>query len=176
LQPGFGVVTLTTSSGAILQFGAELLWVAPGLFTADGSGQGLAAAQVVSVHQGKQTFMPAVAKCSAGTCQPIPIKIGSAEGDETVLILYGTGFAETLGPQLGIPTSVLVNGPTIDRSPISLVVDYVGGQGYYPGLDQVNVQLPSSLSSLGLVYLTLMVPGDDPFYTVNSNVVTIDIE
>jgi uncharacterized protein (TIGR03437 family) len=49
---------------------------------------------------------------------------------------------------------------------------YVGPQGQYPGLDQLNVQLPTSLAGSGVV--NVVVKTQDTGAT--SNVVTIAIQ
>ena len=42
---------------------------------------------------------------------------------------------------------------------VSLPVLYAGAQGAYPGLDQVNVQIPGSLRGIGEADLILTVDG-----------------
>jgi uncharacterized protein (TIGR03437 family) len=53
---------------------------------------------------------------------------------------------------------------------VSLPVAYYGAQSQFPGLDQVNLEVPASLAGAGLVNLTITVDG------AAANVVTFDIE
>ena len=92
LQAGPAVVNLTTSSGAQITGDATLAAAAPALFSANETGRGTAAAQVVIGHaDGSQTFIPAIATCSASGCTPIPINLGSST-DQAYLVLFGTGI------------------------------------------------------------------------------------
>jgi uncharacterized protein (TIGR03437 family) len=55
---------------------------------------------------------------------------------------------------------------------MSLPALYVGPQGQYAGLDQVNVQLPASLAGSGTVNVVVKTQDTG----VTSNVVTVDIQ
>jgi uncharacterized protein (TIGR03437 family) len=76
------------------------------------------------------------------------------------LILYGTGIRNR---------SSLAN-VTININGTDVPVLYAGLQPSYEGLDQINVQLPQSLSGSGQVNVILTVDGQ------TANVVTIDIQ
>ena len=112
---------------------------APGLFTIDGA---TPAGQIIRVHaDGSQDAPEAV------TSAPIDA------ADTIYLVLYGTGirhFAAT---------------PTCTIGGQRVPVLFAGAQGGFPGLDQVNVQLPAGLS--GAVKLSVTVDG------VESNAVTV---
>jgi len=76
-----------------------------------------------------------------------PINMGSAT-DSVYLILYGTGLdAATVSK-----VTVAVNG-------VNAPVLYVGPGGGFPGLDQVNIQLPVSLAGKGDVNVQLTAAG-----------------
>jgi uncharacterized protein (TIGR03437 family) len=55
--------------------------------------------------------------------------------------------------------SVIVQARLSSGTTINLPVEFAGRQGVLPGLDQVNVILPSQLSGAGLVQLTITVGG-----------------
>jgi uncharacterized protein (TIGR03437 family) len=197
------LVTLTTSSGAKVTATISTYWTAPSLFTADESGAGVPAAQVVIGHaDGSQTFIGSVAQCSSSGCTPLPINLGSST-DEAVLELFGTGIrgvAEIcgLGPCQSSPASPPVPAVTVMATSntypyavlySSLPVLYYGPQGGWTvtgdpapgsfyGLDQVNVLLPHSMAGLGPIELTLIEVADPTWQnkSVASNSVTVDIQ
>jgi large repetitive protein len=136
-----GVATLTVGGmSAALPVGRT----APGLFTVDASGKGVAAAQVVTVHaDGTQ---------DAGSADAI--EVGGA-GDAVYLILYGTGvrhFADRV-------VCTVAGRPA--------TVAFAGAQSGSAGLDQVNVLLPAELKGAGRVELVVTADG------VASNAVTV---
>jgi uncharacterized protein (TIGR03437 family) len=124
--------------------------VAPGLFSASSSGQGLAAGSVQAVNGGSSVLLPiAVYDASLNQAVPEPISLGSA-GTLVYLDFYGTGFrmanslADVLVSLGGVPVPVL----------------YAGAQSQYPGLDQLVVgPIPQSLSGRGAVTVSTNVDG-----------------
>ena len=128
--------------------------VAPGLFSADSTGSGPAAAQVQRVAaDGTQTF-EATASFNRATSkyeyQPIVMNTGtSLVSDDVYLVLYGTGMRHRSSLQ---NVRVRIGGQEGE-------VLYVGDQFAYPGLDQVNIRLPQSLAGAGLVDIVLTVDG-----------------
>ena len=152
LFPGGGTAALRIGQ-------VNLQKVAPGLFSADGSGKGVAAATGVSVAIPSTTQYPVdVFTCTSAGCVADPINVGI---DRPVyLTFYGTGIrgASSLG-------NVIV---TIGTTPIQPT--YAGPQPQIPGLDQVNVPLSLNLRGSGLVNVTITVDG------VTSNPVQINIQ
>lgn len=65
--------------------------------------------------------------------------------DTVYLELFGTGLRHASS----------LSSVTVQVGNVSLTPLYVGPQGQYPGLDQVNVQLPSSLTGSGTVKVTV---------------------
>ncbi len=147
--PGTASITIHVPGATDTVLSAEIRAVAPGLFTADASGQGAAAATV----NGLLAF-----SCSGSGCASVPINVSGAS--PVSLSLYGTGIRRA---------SSLVN-VTCTVGGVSVPVLYVGAQGVYPGLDQVNIQVPSSLRGLGQADLILTVDGQA------ANTVRIDIQ
>ncbi|MEO8371255.1 MAG: serine hydrolase, partial [Candidatus Solibacter sp.] len=117
---------------------------APGLFRLNAGG--LAAASLVRSSPGQPQLWENVYQLdSEGNLIAKPIVFGP--GDEVVtLILYGTGIRQKAGQ----PVSVQAGGST-------LIPSYAGTQVQYPGLDQVNLELPRSLSGAGTVEITVSV-------------------
>jgi uncharacterized protein (TIGR03437 family) len=160
LQAGPAVVNLTTSSGAQITGDATLAAAAPSLFSANETGRGTAAAQVVIGHaDGSQTLIPSIATCSASGCTPIPINLGSST-DQAYLVLFGTGIRGAGGASA--VTATVGNTPCL--------VAFAGAQGTYFGLDQVNVELPHSLVGSGTVNVVITAAGE------TANTVTMDIQ
>jgi endoglucanase len=101
--------------------------VAPGLFSANANGRGIAAAQVVRVKaDGTQTRFVAT-----------PIDFGDSS-DRLFLLLYGTGFRRAAGATLKIGSE-------------DVPVQFAGAQPVFSGLDQVNAELPRTLMGAGEV-------------------------
>ena len=75
----------------------------------------------------------------------------SVEGDVVVLQLFGTGLR---GRQNLSDVRVTIGG--VDCS-----VLYAGPQNQFPGLDQLNVQLPASLRGAGVVDVVVEIEGGE---------------
>jgi uncharacterized protein (TIGR03437 family) len=134
----------TAATGAV-----EVAAVAPGVFTADSSGKGLAAANVLRVRNGAQTYEPMV-RYDAGLGQmvAVPIDMG-VETDQVFLLLYGTGFRKR---NMSAPVACTVGG-------VAAEVTYAGEQPQFVGLDQINVKLPRAAASGREVDIALTVDG-----------------
>jgi uncharacterized protein (TIGR03437 family) len=118
---------------------------APALFTINGSS--LAAAYAVRVSGTSQIVEPAYSINTSGGFTAAPLSLG-ASGDQTYLSLFGTGLQSA-----GLAnTTVTING-------VNAPVVYVGPQGSVPGLDQINVQIPSSLAGKGNANVQLTAAG-----------------
>lgn len=122
--------------------------VMPGLFSASSDGQGFVAGEVTRIHEdgsrsdeGVVTYAPALEKFVA-----LPIDLGPAT-DRVFLILYGTGLRAR-----NVKAAALVGG-------VNTPIEYVGAQGTFVGLDQVNLLLPRSLMGRGEVEINLTLQG-----------------
>lgn len=143
-----GTASVTVSvNGNPVAFGtAHITAVAPGLFTADSSGKGVAAAAVFTRHGNGSTAIGSTFQCSASGCTAIPIDLG-LDTDLVTLELFGTGIRNHSG------------AVTCKIGSATLPVAYAGPQFTYVGLDQVNVDLPKSLRGAGNVSVALTVDG-----------------
>jgi uncharacterized protein (TIGR03437 family) len=144
---GMAGVTLNLPGGNTISTAVEVGPVAPGIFTANMTGAGVYAGQVLHVlADGSQTIAnPALWDDAFHAYKEGPIDLGGA-GERVFLVLYGTGLSHA--------ASV-----TATAAGISLPVVYFGPQGQFPGIDQVNVQLPSGMAGAGLVNLTITADG-----------------
>jgi uncharacterized protein (TIGR03437 family) len=122
--------------------------VAPGLFTANGAGVGVAAAIAIRRDIATQTDNPvSVYQCNANGCSSIGIDMGP--GANVFLELFGTGIEGR--------TSLANVTATIGGE--SVAVLFAGAQGQFPGLDQVNLALPETLHTRGETDVVLTVDG-----------------
>jgi uncharacterized protein (TIGR03437 family) len=146
------------STGAPVAIGDLLIDpVAPGLFSANFNGSGVAAGVALHVLGDGSQSSEVIFQCGQtdGSCTAIPIDLGSA-ADRVYLSLYGTGIRNGTG--LG-DISVTIGGQ-------KATVLYAGPQTQYAGLDQVNVQVPRT-APRGEVSIQLTVAGK------NANPVTV---
>jgi uncharacterized protein (TIGR03437 family) len=150
---GKATITLTNSQNANLSATVWIDSVAPGLFSANASGRGIAAAVAMRVRQdGSFGFEPVVRLDDFGRQVAIPIDLGPDMGDasdQVFLILFGAGFRNHSSLEKVIAQIGGVNLPAM----------YAGAQGGFIGQDQVNVRLPRSLAGRGDVIVTMIVDG-----------------
>jgi uncharacterized protein (TIGR03437 family) len=142
---GAGTLSVQSQSGSAQ--GAVLVSnVSPGIFTFNGSGTGVPAAQVLAYTPGGQVTNISPVQSGSSTFAPNPIAIGP---NQVYVVLYGTGIRRhSLNPVIA----------TINA--VSVPVTYAGVQSQYPGLDQVNVgPLPASLEAAGTTNLIVTVDG-----------------
>jgi uncharacterized protein (TIGR03437 family) len=144
----------------VAQGSADVEAIAPGLFTANADGKGVPAAVAVRVAANGQQSQLDVYQCGTapGSCGPVPIDLGAAT-DQVFLELYGTGIRgcsalKDVSAKIGSQ-----NGEVV----------YAGPQGYFAGLDQVNVRVPRSLAGQGDADVVLVVCGS------TTNTVTVNI-
>jgi uncharacterized protein (TIGR03437 family) len=153
LPPGFGTAALRSIPVTIQR-------VAPALFSADGTGSGVAAATAVRIviPTAIQAPVPVFTCDPVKGCSAVPIDPGI---DAPVFLsFYGTGIRGLSSPD---NVYVTIGGQRVKPS-------YVGPQIETPGLDQVNVPLVLSLRGAGLVDVTVTVDG------VTSNAVKINVQ
>jgi uncharacterized protein (TIGR03437 family) len=147
---GLAVITADTPGGASISGTVRITQVAPGLFTANASGDGVAAASVLRVKGDGSQVSELLARWDSGQGRfvPAPIDVGSVT-DQVFLILYGTGIR-------GVPSLADVSAKV---GGLAAEVLYGGVQPEYVGLDQVNVRLPRSMAGRGAVTVEVSVSG-----------------
>lgn len=147
---GAATVTIINGDGVISTGGLAINSVAPSLFSANSNGQGVAAAVALRIRaDGSQSYEPvAVFDQAQNRFVARPIDLGPAT-DQVFLILFGTGLR---GRSSLSTATALIGGENAE-------VLYVGPQGDFVGLDQVNVRLPRTLAGRGEVDLALTVDG-----------------
>jgi len=157
---GAATVTVSNQTQVVAIGTLEIEVVAPGLFTMNGNGQGVAAAVVVwAKPDDSQTWGYVFAQpCLPGSCVPAPLDLGP-ETDRMYLQLYGTGIR---GRSSLSAVSARIGG-------VDAPVEYAGPVAGFTGLDQVNLRVPRSLAGRGEVDIVLTVDGK------TANTVKVDI-
>jgi uncharacterized protein (TIGR03437 family) len=142
MTPGRYILNIGTASSEIL-----VTSVSPGIFTLKGNGTGVPLAAVTGVLSDGSTVSLPPYQCSNAGCAAVPMVL---PGDLTDLYLvrYGTGIRnyQTISATLGSVRAEVV---------------YVGAQGQFPGLDQVNLHLKGPIGLSGTQSLRLRVDGTD---------------
>ncbi len=159
--PGTATVIVSTADQLTISGAVAIAPVAPSLFSANWSGQGVAAAVAVHVAADQSQTIQDVFDCPGGpgTCSAEPIDFGS-EDAQVHLMLFGTGLRAAGGASA---VSVKVGG-------VSVPVTFAGAQEQYVGLDQVNAgPLPRTLLGRGEVPIVMVVDGQP------SNIVSVSI-
>ena len=156
-----GAATVRVTGGSNSSTGTlTIANVAPAIFTADSSGSGPPAAQVLRVSNGVGSSDPApfTLGTNGAPASPAAIKLTPA-ADKVYLILYATGIQRHTGP-----VTASIGG-------VSVPVVFAGAQGTLAGLDQINIgPLPQTLAGQGSANLIVSVDGS------NSNTVTLKFQ
>ena len=157
LATGLGQIQVTSGDGAVLEGPLEILDVVPGLFT---TSNGLALGYALQIDaEGNEASQNLVQyNATSAQFEAVPINLG-ASTDTTYLILYGTGMRNASLSQV-----------TVSIGGLTLAPAYAGAQPDFAGLDQVNLEMPSSLAGAGDVAITLTAAG------IGSNTVNITIQ
>lgn len=147
---GTAQATVTSGDGSIATGSIQIAGVAPSLFTANSTGQGVASAVTLRVRANGTQVIEAVSEWNASLNRFVatPIDLGAA-GEQVYLLLFGTGARFNSG----------LNGVTASIGGVAAQVQYAGQQGDFIGLDQINVLLPSALAGRGEVDVVLTVDG-----------------
>jgi uncharacterized protein (TIGR03437 family) len=154
---GPAVVTVTSGSGSTATGSVDIASVTPSIFTMPGGTVAAAVAVRVSAD-GTQTPI-AVFDCSNATnCLASPLDLG-APGEIVVVTFFGTGLRKNSGLANVHATIGGADAPVL----------FAGAQPQFAGLDQLNVQVPTSLRGRGDVSVVFNVDGQSS-NTVNINV------
>jgi len=154
---GSATVKVTTPGGSA-SMPLQVEGVAPGVFSANSDGAGVAAALAQRYTAAGPQPPELVFQYSATASRrvAVPIDLGGTS-DQVILLLYGTGIR-------GFTSAVTA---TIGGQPAEVLG--AAAQGQYAGLDQVNVRLPRTLAGRGEVPIELTVDGK------KANLVSVNI-
>jgi uncharacterized protein (TIGR03437 family) len=165
---GTATVKVIDSDGAVSVGVISVTEIAPGLFAANGDGQGPAAAVLLRIRSdGSRSFEPVVVyDPSRNQFVAAPIDL-DAPDDRVFLICFGTGLSEWSSDRKPVWTladlKATVGGTQVEAT-------YAGPQGEFTGLDQFNLLLPVALAGSGDVEVAITVNG------IRSNAIRIRIK
>jgi uncharacterized protein (TIGR03437 family) len=159
LAAGPATLTVLHGSTPALTGSTSIASSAPGLYSTNQDGAGVAAADAFLVTASYQVVNQTVFTCNppaVRSCLAAPLSLGGAS-DTLYVELYGTGIRGAASVQCFVAGQ-------------SVPVLYAGLVAAYPGLDQINISIPKSLAGLGDVRLYVVADG------VASNVVGLNIQ
>lgn len=142
---GPAIVTVYDENRPLAEGRLQVASIAPGLFGANGDGQGAAAGQWLRAGAGSQNAQPlATLDEATGRYAPAPIDVGAGQ---VHIILYGTGIRRAQLHEVDLT----VGG-------VSVPVLYAGEQSEFLGLDQINAgPLPAELAGRGLAAVVVRI-------------------
>jgi uncharacterized protein (TIGR03437 family) len=142
---------LDATSNQVLKVGlSEVAFAAPGIFSANGTGQGPAAAQIVRVKPGNIQTYESIVQLDSATRRYVTAAIDfGPEDNQLFLVLYGSGFRQ----------AARTDNVTVKLGGTDGTVTYAGSQPSLDGLDQINVRLPRTLIGRDEVDLVVTVAG-----------------
>ena len=146
MQEGQGIVKVIRDGKIVSLDILQIAKVSPGIFSANADGKGLAAASLIFIKGEERTY-GTVATCDTQGCLANPIDVNLYDG--VYLEMYGTGVNNDKG-------AAAVTA-TIGGQPVSVL--YAGTQCCFIGVDQINLQIPKSLASKGVVDVVITVEG-----------------
>ena len=151
-----GIATIMVLRGTEVVASGNVLVqrVVPGLFSANASGTGVAAAAVLRVQDGAQTS-ELIFSVGPGGRQAIPVDLGG-EGVQTFLILFGSGFRNAS------QVTVKIGGQDAQTA--------FAASSEFVGVDQANALLDRGLIGRGTVDIELAADG------IAANVLTMLIQ
>lgn len=157
---GIATAKVTLNGQVIAQGTFNVASVRPGLFAANASGAGYAAAQIFRVKDDGSSGFEDTVRFDQPTQQfvPIPIDLGPPT-DQVFLVLYGTGFRNR-----SAVSAVTVSIGGLDSQVIDALVHPV-----FVGLDQANVRISRTLAGRGDVDVVFVADGQTA-NTVKTNI------
>jgi len=154
MADGAATFTVTSGDGKVSIGATQISRVAPGVFSANADGRGVAAATILRFKSdGSQIFEPMARFDPAqNRFVSIPVDLGPDLGEATdrvFLILFGTGFR--------FHTALSAVSATIGGTGAQVI--YADFAPNFVGLDQANIRLPRSLAGRGEIDVALTVNG-----------------
>ncbi|HEX4949226.1 MAG TPA: IPT/TIG domain-containing protein [Blastocatellia bacterium] len=133
VTPGDGVEFTVNNKGVLSKGKIKVLNAHPGIFTTtqNGKGAGAVACQLVLKDANGNTI---------SNTYPAPPCETSGERKESYILIFGTGF------RFADATSVTVEVKRGETT-TTLIPVYAGSQNQFPGLDQINLLLPTDFAA-----------------------------
>lgn len=158
--PGVASILVIGGDGTFSTGSLNIATVAPGFFSANSSGQGIASAVVFRVKADGSTSFEPVSRFDPAQNKVVhaPIDLGPTT-DQVFLVAYGTGWRF----RSSLTATVATIGGAVSE------VLFAGAAEGFVGLDQCNIRIPASLRGRGEVNVGLTVNGK-PANTVTINI------
>ena len=147
---GRGYVTVASGNDQYSMGITEIVNVAPGLFAANPTGQGVAAGGALRVRADNSQTIEPLARFDAAQNRfvSVPLDLGP-ESDQVFLVVFGTG----------IRFRSSATAVTARIGGVEAPVSFAGAQGEFVGLDQANLRVSRSLIGRGEVDIALTADG-----------------
>jgi uncharacterized protein (TIGR03437 family) len=146
---GPAIITVLRDGNVVATTALDITAVEPSLFTANSSGEGAPAAQLLRIRADGSQVFESLVRFENGQFVPAPINLGP-ESDQVLLVFYG----------LGIRNRSLSGTVTINIGNTQIGALYAGPAPGFIGLDQINsIVLPRNLAGRGAVAVTVTVEG-----------------
>ena len=145
---GTATVTITNKMDVVAVGALNIAPLAPGLFSANANGQGVAVGSLQRRQSNGTDVFEALAQFDEAQKLFLPRLLDlRTQTEEFFLTLYGTGFRSRNSTQ---PITAQIGGTDVE-------VLYAGAQEEYAGLAQLNLRLPASLAGRGQVNIVLKI-------------------
>lgn len=171
---GDAQVTVMNGNSVVAQGRLSAPGVAPSLFTADASGQGLPAGLLLRVRANQQQSYEPLARFDVAQNRMVPVPITRNNGDTLYLVLFGSGFRNAPDSDGNSGNGVAEN-VEVTIGGLSAPVVFAGPAPGYAGLDQLNVQIPAEVTAGAQLTLVIKV-SDGQGVMLRSNTVTVAIQ
>ncbi|HKC84598.1 MAG TPA: DUF4394 domain-containing protein [Blastocatellia bacterium] len=146
------VFTITDNTGASRTGTVSINSAAPGIFTADSTGTGTAAGFTTKDGVTYQSLIN-----PDGSERPAD---PGTRTSPNFLVLFGTGIGNAIPNTANVAPAVTA---TIQGVPAR--VDFAGKLSFLPGVDQLNIIIPTQLSGFGRLRVRLVVNGQPSNFT-----------
>ncbi len=151
--PGKAVVKVTSGDGTMSTGEITVRDVAPAIFTANSNGQGVPAALLLRILADGTQRYEELYRCSDNPviCSPVPID-PAGDGERLFLVLFITGTCKAGDPNMdgnfNESVHVVLGGN-------ELIPIFAGRHPSLVGVEQINCELPVSMSGLGKLNLAI---------------------
>ena len=158
-------VTVNRASGVPFHGSFEVERMGPGLFSANGSGRGVASARFLRIRNDGSSEEDRI--FDPNTRESVPIDLGDGK-DSVFLLLFGTGIRGVLGDEIITATVGGVGVPVLGAAI----------QPEFLGLDQINIGPldPTVFKGVGEVGLVLTVTDTTTGEAKTTNTVTVSFQ
>lgn len=151
-------IQVHASDGTISSGAADSADIAPGVFTANGAGKGLPVGAVLRVRADGTRMNEPLFTIESGAIVPRPLDFGAAT-DRLILTFFTTGLRNAPDPNRdgNLNESVRILANSYETTPA-----FVGVAPGFPGVEQINWEVPRSLAGQTHISLALEINGETP--------------